>query len=127
MIEKAINVSFDAGEICEIAAAEFLKRIRSLSPLSGGKLYAHFSLDFNVGIKLQRSGEDPQNANDTLVWGTVTAGDLVEDVEVECAKIEDTFESKEPNVERVARNLPLTVETTDGKGGKITKKVRVKG
>lgn len=44
---------------------------------------------------------------------------------MEIAAIASTFESKDPNDERIERDMPLTVEAGDGKGGKIRKKVRV--
>ena len=129
-VEIAVATPFDSTEICEIAVEEFRKRLAGLGPLQNGKQYAHFELQFEVHIKLLRAGEEAQETKETLAWGDVKAGDPsaadLDSVAQEAALV-DTFKSKEPNVERVDRDMPLNVETTDGKGGKITKKVRIKG
>jgi len=127
MIEVAVATPFDAGEIIEIAVEEFKKRLAGLSPLNGGKQYAHFELHFNVGIKLLRAGEEAQEAKETLAWGAAAGGAVVEGEKPEYATMDEKFVSAEPNKERVERGMPLNVETSDGKGGRITKKVRVKG
>ena len=128
-VEIAVATPFDSGEITEIAVEEFKKRLASLGPLQGNKEYAYFELHFEVRIKLLRAGEEPQEAKETLAWadvkrGTPSAADL--DAVAQEAALVDTFKSKEPNVERTERDMPLNVESGDGKGGKITKKVRVK-
>lgn len=129
MPETAINAPFDASEIIEIAKQEFEKRLRGLSPLQGAKEYAAFSLDFQVKIRLRRAGETPQDARETLAWGDVEAGDvpILDSPEVEVSSEESKFDSREPNEERIERDLPLTVESTDGHGGKKRRKVRIKG
>jgi hypothetical protein len=127
-VEIAVATPFDSGEIAEIAVSEFRKRLAGLGPLQGGKEYAYFELQFEVHIKLIRAGEEAYEAKETLAWANVVAGNPVDGPSVEeVAELSDTFKSKEPNVERVDRDMPLNVETTDGKGGKITKKVRIKG
>lgn len=129
MPETAINVPFDASEIMEIAKQELEKRLRGLSPLQGAKEYAAFSLDFQVKILLRRAGETQKDARETLAWGGVSlpsAADLEavsEEVEIRYS----TYQSKDPNEERIERDMPLTVESTDGRGGKKRRKVRVKG
>ena len=128
-VEIAVATPFDSGEIIEIAVEEFKKRLAGLGPLQGGKEYAYFELHFEVAIKLLRAGEEPQEAKETLAWGDVkrgapSAADL--DAVAQEAALVDTFKSKEPNVERTERDMPLNVESGDGKGGKITKKVRIK-
>jgi hypothetical protein len=130
MPEVALNVPFDANEIKDIATAEFRKRLDGLGPLQGMKEYASFHLDFEVKIRLSRVGAIVA-ATDTLAWGSVekshpSAQDL--DLVAEEEKIRNsTFQSKDPNEERIEREMPLTVETTDGKGGKTRKKVKIKG
>jgi hypothetical protein len=127
MSERAIATPFDSGEICEIAVEEFRARLRNLSPLQGGKEYSHFRLKFSVEMELHRAGEDENLGKMTLAWGDVTHGQAVDGDLVETAVIEDSiFESREPNVERLARDMPLTVESGDGKGGKVLRKVRIK-
>ena len=129
MAEVALNVPFDAGEIKDIACQEFRKRLDSLSPLFGAKEYASFDLNFEVKIKLRRVGGTTQ-PTETLAWGSASkslpsAADF--DTVAEEAEIKaSTFTSKEPNEERLDRDMPVTVETTDGKGGKTRKKVRIK-
>lgn len=129
MPETAINAPFDASEIIEIAKQEFEKRLRGLSPLQGAKEYAAFSLDFQVKIRLRRAGETTQDARETLAWGGASlpsAADL--DAAAEEEEIRNsTYQSKDPNEERIERDMPLTVESTDGRGGKKRRKVRVKG
>jgi hypothetical protein len=105
-MEVAINTPFESNEIKDIACAEF-------------------ELDYNVKIKLSRTGETTI-PTETLAWGNVAKGApgaVVEEAEIANSK----FVSKDPNTERLSRDMPLTVETTDGKGGKTRKKVRVKG
>ena len=123
-MEVAINVPFDSGEICHIVGEELQTRLRGLSPLQGSKEYAAFSVEFQVKIRLRRSGEQPAEARETLAWGNVAKGDVEE---AETLESVSTFASRDPNEERVDRDMPLTVETTDGRGGKIRKKVKVKG
>ena len=132
MPEIAVNTPLDAGEIKDIAMQEFKKRLDGLGPLSGSKEYAGFSLDFQVKIHLRRTGEAIHEGRETLAWGNVQGGELPSGAnldavshEMEIAGIASTFESKDPNDERIERDMPLTVEAGDGKGGKIRKKVRV--
>lgn len=128
--EVAVNVPFEASEICHIVSEELQTRMRGLSPLQGGKEYVAFSIDFQVKIKLRRAGEAPQEARDTLAWGNAAKGDTGESFPVEeLVTAEETshFDSKDPNEERVSREMPLTVESGDGRGGKIRRKVKVKG
>lgn len=131
--EIALNVPFDAGEVKDIAVAEFRKRLDGLSPLVGGKEYVAFSLDFAVTIRLRRSGEAPQEARETLAWGKVEKGGLPSAADLDAVAAEmqvatatSHFDSRDPNEERMARDLPLTVESSDGKGGKARRKVKVK-
>jgi hypothetical protein len=122
--EVALNVPFDSNEVKEIAVAEFRKRLDGLSPLTGGKEYASFTLDFQVTIKLRRAGESAVDGKETLAWGNLVGGAGVPDVE---ATNISSFASQDPNEERVSRDMPLTVESGDGRGGKIRRKVKVKG
>lgn len=131
MQETALNVPFEAGEIIHIVAEELQARMRGLSPLTGSKEYAAFSVDYHVKIRLRRAGETIVEARETLAWGNVTKGTdgkavpLTEDhIAIE---EKSHFDSKDPNEERVARDLPLTIESGDGRGGRIRKKARVKG
>ena len=133
-VEVAVATPFDSGEITEIAVEEFKKRLAGLGPLQGGKEYASFELHFEVRIKLLRAGEEPQEAKETLAWadvkrGAPSAADLdaaAAEAKAAEATLTSDFKSKEPNQERVDRGMPLNVETGDGKGGKITKKARIK-
>jgi hypothetical protein len=120
MVETALATPFDSDEIVEIACAEFKKRLRGLSPLYSGKQYNAFSLDFNIPIRLVRASGESSN---TLAWGNASKGVIAPEDPVECENVTETFTSKEPNVERMERDMPLTVE--DKKGG-LPKKVRVK-
>jgi hypothetical protein len=81
-----------------------------------------------VTIRLWRAGETGEG-KETLAWGAASGGPppaLDSELQLETETIADSFKSDDPNKERVARDMPLTVETPDGKGGKTTKKVRVK-
>jgi len=126
MQEIAVNVPFDADEVKEISVQEFRKRLDGLSPLTGSKEYAAFSLDFNVKIRLRRSGETNVDAKETLAWGTVEKGDQVASDGDETEEVASKFESLDPNDERQARDMPMTVESKDGKGGHVRRKVKVK-
>lgn len=128
--ETAVNVPFEASEICHIISEELQTRMRGLSPLQGGKEYAAFSADFQVKIRLRRAGEAPQQARETLAWGTVHSVNPTEIFPVEEAVIVEEsshYDSKDPNEERQDRNMLMTVESGDGRGGKIRRKVKVKG
>ena len=132
MPETAVNLPFESSEIIDIAMQEFRKRLLGLSPLQSNKEYAGFSLDFQVKIHLRRTGEAIHEGRETLAWGNVQRGELPSGAdldavshEMEIADHTSTFESKDPNDERIERDMPLVVEASDGKGGKIRKKVRV--
>jgi hypothetical protein len=133
MAEVAINEPFDSGEIMHIISEELQSRMRGLSPLQGGKQYAAFAVDFQVKIRLRRAGETAGESKETLAWGFAQKGELPSAADLEAAVAETLiaeeashFDSRDPNEERVARDMPLTVESGDGRGGKITRKVRVK-
>lgn len=129
MPEVAINVPFDSNEIKDIAVAEFRKRLDGLGPLQGAKEYAKFALEFAVKIRVWRTGETGAG-KDTLAWGNVAgapSNPTPATMTIESADVSgDKFESKDPNTERQDRDMPLTVETTDGKGGKTRRKAKVK-
>lgn len=127
MAEVAVNVPLDANEIKSIACEELRKRLDQLGPLQGGKEYARFDLSFQVNIRLYRTGETTA-PKDTLAWGHVAAGEIDPDQPEERVDLVNSgFTSGDPNAERQARGMPLTVETTDGRGGKTRKKVNVQG
>lgn len=133
MPEIAINVPFEASEIIHIVTEELQARMRGLSPLSGNKEYAAFAVDFQVKIRLRRSGETATEARETLAWGYAQKGDLPSAAdldavaeETEIAQETSHFESRDPNEERQARGMELTVEGSDGRGGKARRKVKVK-
>lgn len=130
-MEVAVNLPFDSNEVKEIAVAEFKKRLDGLGPLQGAKEYASFSLDFQVKIKVSRLGA-ATGPTETLAWGHVDKSlpssadlDTVAE-EAEIAAATSTFQSQDPNTERQARDMPLTIETTDGRGGRVRRKARVK-
>ena len=124
-MEVAVAVPFEAGEIIHIVAEELQARLRGLSPLSQSKEYAAFSVDYQVKIRLRRTGETRADERETLAWGEVSKGESPY-VTDEATFVSSTYESKDPNEERVDRDMALTVETGDGRGGKIRKKVKVK-
>lgn len=129
MPEVAINIPFEAGEVIDVILDELKTRLRGLSPLQGNKEYAAFSADFHLKIRLRRSGETVVDEKETLAWGKTSAGDTGESFsadELQTAEESSHFESRDPNEERQARDMPLTVEGSDGKGGKARRKVRVK-
>lgn len=132
MPEVALNLPFDSNEIKEIAVAEFKKRLDQLSPIQGTKEYAAFDLEFQVKIRVRRAG-DPAG-KETLAWGkviktapddSITSGQLDKVDEID-EIIGDTFTAEDPNTERMGRDMPLTIETTDGRGGKTRRKARIK-
>lgn len=124
MSEKALAVPFTGDEIAEILAQEYKKRLRTLGPLQNNKEYTGFEASFESRIKLFRLSGNGGGDKDTLAWGGVAQGEGVED-----STIQDTAEFKsdpDVNQERLDHDMPLSVETSDGKGNKVTKKVRVK-
>ena len=129
MVETAVNVPLEAGEIIHIIAEELQARLRGLSPLSQSKEYAAFSVEYQVKIRLRRTGETKTDERETLAWGTIKRATTVHPCPLRsrfCIDESSTYESKDPNEERVDRDMPLTIETGDGRGGKIRKKVKVK-
>jgi hypothetical protein len=128
MQEVALNVPFDSQEVIHIVTEELQARMRGLSPLQGNKEYVSFAVDFEVKIRLWRSGEAPQEGRETLAWGNVKQGDpSAADLDAVAAEEASKFESRDPNEERVARDMPLTVESGDGRGGRVRRKVKVRG
>ena len=129
MADVALNVPFDSGEIIHIVAEELMSRMMQLSPLQGSKEYVAFSAEFQVKITLRRAGEQEHEAKETLAWGNVKKGDPSAadlDAVAEEAEIASRFESRDPNEERQVRDMPMTVESGDGKGGRVRRKVKVK-
>lgn len=124
--EIALNVPFDAEEIQDIACAELRKTIKNLSPMQGMKQYGAFSLSFEVKIRLVPVGTGQDDKN-TLAWGNVERGIMLIPGAVIVDSASVSYQSKDPNDERVDRDMPLTVEAGDGKGGKVLKKIRIKG
>jgi len=122
MAEVAVNVPFDSNEIKEIACAEFRKRLDGLGPLQGAKEYMGFDIGFNITISLRRMA-DASDSKQTLAWGSVKGGE--ESTGDEKIVSVSTFSSGDPNEERMARHMPMTVETKDGRGGVLRKKVRI--
>jgi hypothetical protein len=127
-MEIAVNVPFEASEIIHIVAEELQARLRGLSPLSQSKEYAAFSVEYQVKVRLRRTGETKADERETMAWGTVESpkGVVFQEDNVVLDVLSERYESKDPNEERVDRDMPLTVETGDGRGGKIRKKIKVK-
>ncbi len=129
MAETALAVPFASDEICEIAVLEFRKRLAGLSPLQGGKEYGAFEIDFAHTIRLHRTSGIDNIDKQTLAWGHVEGGkiDDVPAAELEVIVVKDPYKSDpDVNGERLAHNLPLTVESKDGKGNMIRKRVKVR-
>ena len=127
-MEIALNEPFDAQEIIEIACDEFRKKLEGLSPLTGGKQYARFTISFVHTLRLCRSGEADKDGKDTIAWGNASrgipdgvAGDHSLPIEVTEAV---SFESDDPNAERQKRKMMLTVESGP-EGNKKRRKVRI--
>ncbi len=126
-MEVAINLPFDSNEIKDIVCAELRKRLDTLGPLQGAKEYNRFEVAYEVAVKVFRVGETGAG-KETLAWGKVEKGEKspesVEEVDV---VTDSTFVSKDPNEERLSRDMPLTVESKDGKGNMTRRKVKMKG
>jgi len=129
MPEVAVNVPFDSNEVKEIICQELRKRLDQLGPLQGMREYASFTAVFNITVRVRRVGEGV-GGKDTLAWGNVDRGDIHEPLPA--GQLEDkvsegyTFDSGDPNEERETRGMALTVETRDGRGNIVRKKVTVK-
>ncbi len=121
--EKVVNEPFDSSEIVEIAVEEFRKRLKGLSPLYGNKQYRAFTLNFNVGILLTQVDHA---TIPTLAWGDVSKGEPGQKADAEDKLKNDVFVSLDPNDERIARDMPLTVESPDGRRGITRRKVNVR-
>ena len=124
MAENALAVPLEVSEIIEIACQELRKRLQTLSPLQGVKEYAGFEIAYNHTIKLYRIGESGGGLKETLAWGTVKGGEKKGEPEVVSDK--STFKTgTDVNQVRLDHDLPLTIESGDGKGGKIRRKQKM--
>lgn len=128
MAEKALAVPFDSDEIVEIICNEVRRRLRSLSPLQGSKEYSGFDISFEHHIHLFSMAGSGGSSKETMAWGRKLDGEVGVMAEPVAGERDIGTYKSDPdvNAERLKHNLPLTVETGDGKGGKIRKKVRVK-
>jgi hypothetical protein len=128
MAERALLQPFDTEEIIEIAIQEFRRRLKGLSPLTGMKQYAGFELSFHTDVKLFGMATNGGETKQTLAWANVKRGEIGADAApVDAASdVSMHTSSLDVNQERLDHDLPLTVETGDGRGGRVTKKVRVK-
>jgi hypothetical protein len=129
MPEKAILTPFDTEEIITIAVNEFRRRLKTLSPLQGMKQYAGFELSFHTDVKLFGMATNGGGVRETLAWGRVTAGETGADVVPAAAESDVGQYVNDPdvNAERMKHDLPLTIETGNGRGGKIVRRQKVKG
>ncbi len=125
MPERAINAPLTGDEIIDIVVQEVTRRLRSLGPLQGGKEYSGFDISFEHHIRLFRMATNGVEFKETMAWGRVTQEANGEPVAAEHDLV-NYKSDPDVNEERLKHDLPLTVETNDGKGGKIVKKVRVK-
>ena len=128
-MEVAINAPLDSEEIKTIIGQELKKILDGICFLQMAKEYASFSAVFNVAITLRRVGE-VEGPKETLAWGGTERGLIHEslpDGQIEAKMVEShTFHSGDPNEERETRGMALTVETRDGRGNIVRKKVNVK-
>ncbi len=126
-MEVAINLPFDSNEIKDIVCAELRKRLDTLGPLQGAKEYNRFEVAYEVAVKVYRVGETGAG-KETLAWGKVEKGEKSPESVGEVDVVTDsTFVSKDPNEERLSRDMLLTVESRDGKGNMTRRKVKMKG
>ena len=126
-MEVAINAPFDSNEIKDIVCAELRKRLDTLGPLQGAKEYNRFEVAYEVAVKVYRVGETGAG-KETLAWGKVEKGEKTpESVEEVDVVTDSKFVSKDPNEERLSRDMSLTVESRDGKGNMTRRKVKMKG
>src|ERR1019366_6744645 len=126
-MEVAINAPFDSNEIKDIVCAELRKRLDTLGPLQGAEEYNRFEVAYEVAVKVYRVGETGAG-KETLAWGKVEKGEKTpESVEEVDVVTDSKFVSQDPNEERLSRDMPLTVESRDGKGNMTRRKVHMKG
>ncbi len=124
MSEKALAVPLESEEIIEIAVQEFRNRLRSLSPLQLNKEYAAFELSFNVVVRLHRLGANGGGMKETLAWADLKQG-AIEGKGEETIANSEYKSGEDVNQVRLDHDLPLTVETGDGKGGRVRRKVKI--
>jgi hypothetical protein len=125
--ERVLNLPLSSDEIIEILLQRFEKRLRSDCFLHQANTYNGFSYTMELKLKFN----DMMMGRDTLVWDehvepkrTVhddvqamldTPMDHPSDAEKETASTE-TFDSGDsPNRARVEHDLPLPVETMEGR------------
>ena len=126
MPEKAILAPLTGDEIIDIVVQEVKRRLVSLGPLQGGKEYCGFDVSFEHHIRLFRMATNGGGDKQTMAWGRVAQGEQTGEPVAAEHDLVNYKSDPDVNEERLKHNMPLTVETGDGRGGKIVKKVRVK-
>ena len=115
MTEVALPIPLDSSEIIDIILAQARRRLEGLSPLQMNKQYGAFSVSFQHTIKLYGIGASEAPPIETLAWANDTHGKAIGEPELVIDAA--VFASGAPNDDRIAHDLPLIVETSDGKGG----------
>lgn len=123
--DRVLNLPLSSDEIIEILLQHFEKKLRSDCFLHPANTYNGFSFTFEMKLKFN----DMMMGRETLVWAAHVEPPQVVDEEAQAASDEQLFSEAEmqavatetfdsgdsPNRTREAHDLPLPVETTEGK------------
>jgi len=119
MTETAVNLPLDGSEIRQIILQRLEKRMELNSVLAIGIAYPGFEYDLTFVIKVDHPSVQPTTVWDRGKEGSVGSG-------AQEINLSEKYASKTPNVERQDNGLDLTIETTNAKGKKDFKKIRIK-
>lgn len=125
-METAIAAPLTGDEIIEAIVGDLRKRLQSNCKFQLGKEYAGFEIEYSHTIILHGLGSNGGGMKDTLAWGKIEGGEKSDAPEVLTETGAYRSDLNDVNAVREEHNLPLTIETGDGKGGKVTKKVKQK-
>lgn len=114
--DRVLNLPLSSDEIIEILLQRFEKKLRSDCFLHQANTYNGFSFTFEMKLTFK----DMMMGRQTLVWDQHTEPEKVTEFAGDAQNVEasasETFDSGDsPNRARVDHDLPLPVETIEGR------------
>lgn len=114
--EKVLNLPLSGDELIEIILQRVEKRLRADCYLHQAATYNGFSYSLNLTLKLK----DMNFGKDTLVWDQHKEGE--QDSNTEAAAEEKYDSGDSPNRTRIDHDLPVPVESQEGRRKVIRKR-----
>jgi len=114
--EKVLNLPLSGDEIIEIILRRIESRLRHDCFLAPAMTYNGFSYDLNMTVKFK----DMMLGKETLIWDNTAQGDVTDAVD---HPVSEQFESGDsPNGTRIEHDLPIPVQTQEGRRTVIRKR-----